>query len=145
MNRPETIVWTATLKLRPEAAARVRSLGRGLAPEAQILISADREPLDVTFARLVGQMMSVGEFPSREELVRALGKYAVVEEEVDEEIEVFSPEELAAKRRRAELLKKSDRVLRETEKIRKLAAEGRITYDEAMERLNELRREDTAQ
>ncbi len=62
-EHPDVIVWTGTLKLTPKAAERVRGLGRSLPPEEQILISGDGEPLGTSYSRLVGQMMSVGEFP----------------------------------------------------------------------------------
>lgn len=138
---PQMFVWSAMLKLRPEASKRIRSLGKGLAPQDQILISSGGEPLDVSYARVVGQMMSVGEFSSRNELVETLGGYAVVEAGGDEEVEVFSPEELAAKRERSESLERSEKLLREMEQVRQSAAEGRISHDEMVKRLDELRQE----
>lgn len=140
-DRPESIVWTAALKLKPEAMARIRGLASGLAPEDRILISADSHPLDVIYSRSVGQMMGIGEFSSRDELNEVLGEYAEVEEGTGEEVEVFSAEELEATRQRRQLIEQSEKILAETEKVQKLAAEGKISHAEMIERLRELTRE----
>lgn len=140
-DRPESIVWTAAFKLKPEAMARIRGLASGLAPEDRILISADSHPLDVIYSRSVGQMMGIGEFSSRAELKEILGGYAEVEEGTGEEVVVFSAEELEAKRQRSQLLERSEKLIAETEKVQKLAEEGKISHAEMIERLTELTRE----
>ncbi len=87
-------------------------------------------------------MMSVGEFATRAELLaNALGRYVVVEEGSDEAVEVFSREELAAQRQLTELLESSETRLNRMEEVRKSAAEGRISKDEMMKQLEELKRQ----
>lgn len=140
-DAPDAVVWTAALKFTPEAARRVEGLGRRLASEERILISVDGEPLDVSYARLVGQMMSVGEFSTRAELVDALGKDVVVEEGSDEAVEVFSPDELAAEREFSERFESSKRMLHRMEEIRRSAAEGKISNDEMIKQLDEVKRQ----
>ena len=140
-DHPEMIVWSAMLRLRPEAARQVRSFGNKLAPEDRVLISMDGEPLDVAYSRHIGQMMGVGAFTSRDELVTRLGKYAAVDEALSDEVEVFTPEELAAQRQRKQALETSEQTLRTMEDIRRSAAEGKITNEEMLERLHELKRE----
>lgn len=138
-DRPDLIVWTGTLKLVPKAAEQLRELGDRLGPQQQILISRNGEPLDVTYARLVGQMMSVGDFASYGELVEAVGGIGSFEEAPEDVVEVFSGEELEAKRKRREMLEESEAMLREAERLREEAAAGRITEEEMVRRLNELR------
>lgn len=138
-DRPDSIVWTGTLKLAPRAADQLRGLGERLGPQQQILISRNGEPLDVTHARLVGQMMSVGDFESYDELAEALGGIGRFEEAREDVVEVFSAEELEAKRKRREMLEESEAMLREAERIREDAVAGRITEEEMMRQLKELR------
>jgi hypothetical protein len=141
-SRPESIVWTGRLYLASEAAVMVRNLGSRLSAQDRILVSMDGEPLGITYARLLGQHMGLGEFSSREELVETLGRLAEVQEGSSETLEVFSREELAAERELDELLEESETARREIEKIQGLAAEGKITREEEVKRLRELRRED---
>ena len=138
-DRPDLIVWSATFNLTLEAAARVEDLGQRLAPDEQILISANGKPLDITFSRLIGQIMRVGEFSSRDELVDALGAYAVVEEGSGEIVEVFSAEELAAQRQLGAELESSGRLLKAMEEVREAGADGRISKEDMMKRLEALR------
>jgi hypothetical protein len=140
-SRPESIVWVGRLSLASAAAARVGELGKVLSAQDRILITIDGEPLEVTYARLLGQHMGLGEFSSLDELVEILGQLAEVKEATGEALEVFSRDELAAKRERDELLKESERARSEIEMLQRLAAEGKITRDELVKRLRALTRE----
>lgn len=141
IERPETVVWTGTLRLTEEADARLRRLGSELTPQDRILASSGGEPLSVSYARWLGQMMGLGEFSSREELKETLGEYGKVEEGTGEVVEVFSSQELEANRRRHQLIENSETMQAEMEKIQRLAEEGKISRAEMIERLTELSRE----
>lgn len=138
IERPRAVIWTGTLILTPQASRQLRELASGLSAYDRILVSSGGEPLSVSYAEWLGQMMGVGEFPSLEELKQLLGQYAEVVQGSGEKIEVFSPEELEAERQRQQHIEQSERMRSETERIQKLAEEGKISRKEMVKRLVEL-------
>ena len=134
-SSPKISLWAGTLRLTPEAAGRLHTLQSELAADDVILFSADGQPLSVTYAHLAGQMMALGEFSSRSEVLEKLGKYGEITQGTGEVVEVFSSSGLETLRRSDRLLEESEGMKGKSEEIEKLFDEGKISREEMIERL----------
>jgi hypothetical protein len=135
------VVWTASLQFTPDAARRLRNLRGRLVEDGRILISMGDQPLSVGYAGELGQMLSIGEFSSLDELRETLDRYGDILDEASEKVDLLSPEEIEEQRKTDILLEKLDRMEHTTEEIRKLAEEGTISREEMIRRLIDLDRE----
>lgn len=141
-DRPEETVWSGLLVLSANGAAQLRNFQAGLSRQVAILVSYDGSALDLAYPGVLGPMMGVGHFASRDELENQLGTLSTISNGVATEIEVFSPDELERERDSRVLLDRSEKILRRTQEIQRLAAEGKITHSEMIEQLEELIGED---
>lgn len=135
---PEASYWKASLMVTTEAKRQLDGIRAALDPEDQVAFLIDGQPLSVIYSSWLGPLVGVGEFSSRDELVSTLGTLAPIMDSSDEGIEVFSADERQRRAQTRALLEESDRMFQETERLHRLAEEGKITREEMIRRLGEL-------